>query len=172
MELCRKFLTFSWIVQVLIVSYLFSGSVFAATWDVKENCDMASKSLEDGKAASREECQEKCSANEACKGLVYITGWKKCSLKSDVKKQAKLRFISGDLDAQHAYQGGSYKVDHDHNGKDLERLVLDDPDACGKACAAKEGCASFTYLEGYRVCWLKKAGGHLVSKVFSCSLKK
>ncbi|RZJ81286.1 MAG: hypothetical protein EOO20_25300, partial [Chryseobacterium sp.] len=143
----------------------------AKTWSTTENCDMPSASLQEIKTATREECQTRCLENEKCEGVVYITGWKKCSLKSSVKKQAKLRFISADMDAQHAYQKGSYKLDYDHSGKDLQRLVLDSADQCGEACAGRADCSAFTYLEGYRVCWLKKTGGRPGEKVFSCSVK-
>ncbi len=150
----------------------FSATAFASTWDVVENCDIPGPFLQEFKTSSREECQQRCVENQSCKSLVYVSGWNKCWLKAETKKHARLRFISGELDAKHEYQNGSGRADHDHAGKDLQRLVLDQVDKCGQACAENKDCAAFTYLEGYRVCWLKKAGGKYLSKVFSCAFKK
>jgi hypothetical protein len=62
-------------------------------------------------------------------------------------------------------------VDYDHSGKDIKRLVLDEAKACAKACREEKACAAFTFIDGYRVCWLKKTGGRLRPKVFHCGVK-
>lgn len=141
------------------------------SFETKEQCDMPGPSLKDTKAEGREACEKLCAEQAECKGALFITGWKKCSLKANTKT-ARLQFISGELDAQHGYKVGSYKVDNDHRGKDLERKVLASADECGKACAENAGCGAFTYLDGYKVCWLKKPGGTFNPKIFSCSLRK
>ncbi len=145
------------------------SSAAAAGWQSKDNCDIPLPSIKEDKKTSLEECQKTCEGFSGCKGLVYVTGWQKCFLKASSEKRANIRFISGELNEGRVYEKGSFKVDHDHSGKDIERLVLADADECGQACAAKTECQSFTLIEGYRVCWLKKKGGRLNPKVFQCS---
>jgi len=157
---------------LLCVGFLGSISVQASTWVTKPNCDMPATSLKELKTESQDKCQQVCDETEGCKGIVYITGWRKCSLKADGKKQATMRFISGELNDKHVYEPGSFKTDNDHSGKDLERIVLDVPDQCGKACESRADCQAFTFIEGYRVCWLKKKGGKFSDKVFHCGFKK
>lgn len=140
-------------------------------WERVENCDMPSASIKESKADSQEQCEARCDEEKGCQGAVYITGWKKCSLKADTKKRAKIRFSSADMNEKHVYEAGSFKIDNDHGGKDLERHVLNSADECGKACEGRADCQAFTFIEGYRVCWLKKAGGKLKPKVFHCSIK-
>jgi hypothetical protein len=146
-------------------------SLAADAWQTKANCDIPAASLQELKAQNLEECQRSCEATKGCLAAVFASGWQKCFLKSDGTKRASMRFISGVLNDQHAYEPGSYKVDSDHKGKDLERLVLDSPDQCGQACAAKSECQAFTFIEGYRVCWLKKKGGQYSAKVFYCAYR-
>lgn len=155
----------------LVIGLAFPLSATAQTWETKANCDLPAASLKDTKAKSLEECQKLCAETSGCNASLFISGWGKCSLKADGKKQARLKFHSGELDAQHAFTPGSAKADNDYTGKDLERLVLDNADQCGEACSKNKECVSFTYLEGYRVCWLKKTLGKFKPKVFSCSLK-
>lgn len=155
----------------LVIGLLFPVISEAQTWETQANCDLPAASLKDTKAANAQECQKLCAETSGCNATLYITGWGKCSLKADAKKKALLRFHSGELDAQRDYQAGSALKDNDHTGKDMQRLVLDNAEQCGVACAKKDGCGAFTYLEGYKVCWLKKAGGKYKPKVFSCSWK-
>lgn len=133
---------------------------------------MPAASLKETKAATQEACQQLCAETAGCKAALYVSGWRKCALKSDAKKTARLKFQSAEMGEGRTYQAGSFKDDNDYTGKDLERLVLDSADACGEACAKNSQCESFTYLDGYRVCWLKKTRGKFVPKVFSCLMKK
>jgi hypothetical protein len=89
-----------------------------------------------------------------------------------MNRTASLRFISGELDTKRGFDPGNLRVDSDHTGKDLERKVLDKPEMCAKACGDRQDCAAFTFLEGYRVCWLKAGGGRFLAKVFHCGTKK
>lgn len=143
----------------------------AANWETKTNCDIPSASLRETKTATLEECQKLCDETTECKAVVHISGWKKCALKTQGKKTSQLKFISGELDESHVYTKDSFKEENDHTGKDLKREVLDDANACGDACAKNAECKAFTYLDGYRVCWLKKGGGKFNPKIFSCSVK-
>jgi hypothetical protein len=163
--------------RLLQVIMLFAAAstahlAFATDWERVEHCDMPSSSIKELKTESQEKCEVSCDQEKGCQGAVYITGWKKCSLKAEVKKQAKIRFSSADMSSTHMYEAGSFKVDNDHTGKDLERHVLNTADECGKTCEARADCQAFTFIEGYRVCWLKKAGGKLKPKVFHCSIRK
>ncbi len=142
----------------------------ALAWESKPNCDNPSPVVKDSKATSLEDCQAQCDGNAECKAVVFVSGWKKCWHKK-AAKQANLRFISGEMPADHSFAVGAYKVENDHTGKDLKREVLGSADECGKACEGNKDCQAFTYLEGYKVCWLKKAGGHFNPKIFYCAAK-
>jgi hypothetical protein len=148
---------------------LFSTALTAATWEFKDNCDVPNDSLKVLEKVSREDCQAACEEQSECKGILYITGWQRCTLKTRMDRTARLKFISGEMDDKRAY---SLHEGFDHSGKDRERQVLDSADACGKACGASPDCAAFTYLDGYRVCWLKNKGGRLRAKNFLCGVRK
>ncbi len=153
------------------VSLSVTNRLRAEEFTVKANCDLPEASLFETKAQSEEECKKLCADKAECGAALYITGWKKCALKKQGKKTARLKFQSAELGEGRVYQKGSYKDDNDYTGKDLERLVLESADACGEACAKNAQCETFTYLDGYRVCWLKKTKGKFVPKVFSCLVK-
>lgn len=149
-----------------------AGTSPKAAWEIKDQCDVPSYSLKTLKSVTQDECQQGCEGEKDCKGFVYVTGWKRCLLKGDMKKQAKLRFVSGELSDKRTFDAASLKLDHDHSGKDLERQVINRAEDCGKACEANGDCQAFTYLDGYHVCWLKAKGGALTEKVFRCGIKK
>src|SRR5688572_26956614 len=71
-------------------------------WDIKEHCDVASNTLKILKTTTQEQCQQACGDEKSCAGFVYISGWKRCQLKTEMhpKRQVSLRFISGELDEQ------------------------------------------------------------------------
>jgi len=152
--------------------FTFGRSADGAFFDVKENCDVPGESLQIINSLSQKECQRSCDNEKNCKGFVYITGWKRCLLKDQMNKQVKLQLISGELDENRKFDGGRLKFDSDHTGKDLERKVLDQADLCAEACISRADCQAFTFLEGYRVCWLKAGGGQLKEKTFRCATKK
>lgn len=143
-------------------------------WQFQNNCDIPGSSLESLKKSSKIECQAACEGQEKCRAFVYVTGWQRCFLKEQGVKKATIRFVSGDLsaDKNRSFEASKMKMDHDHTGKDLGQVVLDQADACGLACQARSDCHAFTYIEGYRVCWLKAAGGRLIEKVFQCGVIK
>ena len=163
------------IFALLILPSLFFSNICiaqSANWEIKDNCDVGSESLKTLKSVSQDDCQQSCAEEKQCAGFVYITGWKRCLLKDQMKKTAKLRFISGELDEKRNFAAGNLKLDFDHSGKDLERKVLDQPEMCADACRQRADCHAFTFLDGYRVCWLKAGGGHLNAKMFRCGVKK
>ena len=61
--------------------------------------------------------------------------------------------------------------DKDSSGKDIKNLTLSTAGDCKKACDLNDACLSFTYIDGYRSCWLKKGEAKLHSKVFHCMNK-
>lgn len=160
-------------VYSLLASLFLSTVSYSQTrsWERVDSCDIPTASIKDTKAETQEDCEELCHQEKGCGAAVFISGWNKCSLKADGTKRVKIRFISADMNEKHSYDAANNKVDNDHGGKDLERLVLNSADECGKACEGKAECKAFTYIEGYRVCWLKKAGGKLKPKIFNCSIK-
>lgn len=158
---------------LFISGFFISSSLWAqGGWEGKANCDSPSDSLKTLKTATQDECRKSCEAEKDCRGIVYVTGWKRCLLKAQLQKQAHVKFISGELNDQHVFEATALKPDHDHSGKDLERKVFDRPEECGQACQGRADCQAFTYIEGYRVCWLKAKGGRLSEKVFHCGLRK
>lgn len=157
---------------LLLAVFASPSLAHSSSWEIKDNCDVATDSLKTIKSVSQDACQQACDGESSCQGFVYITGWKRCLLKSDMRKQAKLRFISGDMNEKHGFDASQLKSDFDHSGKDLERKVVEQPELCAKACSERSDCQAFTYLDGYRVCWLKAAGGHLNEKMFRCGVKK
>lgn len=158
------------LLALLLHSHLAAAQTPA--WEIKNNCDVPSGSGQTLKSLSQEACQQACAGDAACKGFVHISGWKRCILRDDMKRQARLRFISGEKSEQGALESSGHRPDFDHSGKDLERKELDRVDQCAEACRDRKDCAAFTYLEGYRVCWLKAAGGRFHEKIFSCGIKK
>ncbi len=160
--------------SLLLLSLTLLPSAFGQSpgFESRANCDLPGPSIKETKTATEEDCQKLCADDAQCKASLFITGWKKCSLKSDGKKTARLKFISGELPENRVYSKGAFREDEDYTGKDLERLVLASADECGEACAKNDACKSFTYLDGYRVCWLKKTLGKYNPKVFRCSIKK
>lgn len=157
---------------ILWAALLAAAPLPAQGWEIRDNCDEASEPIKILKMPTQEDCLKACESTSTCGGIVYTTGWKRCQLKTTIKQPAKLRFISGTLNDKRAFDPESLKPDHDHNGKDIERKVLDKAEDCGKACEERADCEAFTYLEGYRVCWLKAKGGKLSEKIFRCGIRR
>ncbi|MFW7380895.1 MAG: PAN domain-containing protein [Oligoflexus sp.] len=143
-------------------------------WEIKENCDIPSESISSKKMLSVLDCQKFCETEAKCRSFVFVSGWQRCFLKNQFAKQASIRFISADLPAaaKAEFSEASLHTDHDHSGKDLKRLVLEQAIECGRACQKQDDCNAFTFIDGYRVCWLKSAGGRLSKKIFYCGIPK
>src|SRR6478735_4857052 len=94
-----------------IFALIFFASLFftrmshaeGSNWEIKDNCDVPSESLKTIKSVSQDECQRNCDSDNTCKGFVYITGCNRCLLKDQMNKQAKLQFISGEMDEKHSF---------------------------------------------------------------------
>ncbi|SMF56470.1 PAN domain-containing protein [Pseudobacteriovorax antillogorgiicola] len=130
----------------------------------KIHCDLIGENLKNIKQSSKETCFKFCNDEEACLGAVFISGWNRCFLKKIVKRQARLRLYSWMRDGEGAY-------DKDFSGKDLKRFVVADKGLCQEKCESMSQCTGFTYLEGYRDCWVKHTSGKLFEKIFYCSVK-
>ena len=129
-----------------------------------KHCDLIGDNKRGFKTDSGEICWGACSEDRGCLGAVFISSWNKCFLKSKIKRKASLRLFSekkGDV--------GNY--DQDFSAKDMKRLVVANVKNCRDACLQNQMCSGFTYLEGYRDCWLKKGSGRLFPKVFFCKEK-
>lgn len=142
-------------------------------WQLSKNCDLPAASLASLKKSTVDECQKTCEDHKNCAAFVFVSGWQRCFLKESAARQARIQLLSGELssEANRAFDKKDIKVDFDHTGKDLERIVLDKVEDCAKACLARSDCYAFTYIDGYRVCWLKAGGGKFQEKIFQCGVK-
>ena len=61
--------------------------------------------------------------------------------------------------------------DRDSTGKDIKNLQTKSADDCEKACREEPLCQSFTYIDAYSSCWLKRNKAKLFEKKFSCFVK-
>ncbi len=61
--------------------------------------------------------------------------------------------------------------DRDSTGTDLKNIVAKSTLDCEKACVKQVGCNSYTYIDAYSSCWLKKGKAKLIDKKFSCYIK-
>ncbi len=128
---------------------------------MEENCDLLGKNMQSLKSTTMESCQATCIANSNCLGAVFISGWNQCFLKSKVKRKVTLVLKS-------ALREGVIQIDYDFSGKDLRQLDKANAALCQLACQQTKECKGFTYLEGYRSCWIKSTHGKLFKKIFYC----
>ena len=134
---------------------------------IEEGCDIPGNNLKSSKEKSPPLCAEACDKEPKCKGFTFISGWNKCFLKSKVKTQAKVTMI-----AAHNKDGFKLHFNHDNSGKDFKNIVLDSEKLCLDECRKNSKCKGFSYIKGYRSCWLKKTLGRVFPKVFYCGIKK
>ena len=110
-------------------------------------------------------CEQACRKEPKCQAAVHVSGWRKCFLKSVTKPQFAITFFSG------AKQGNIQK-NHDAKGKDLKRHApVKTAQQCQTHCQQNDGCLSFTFIDGYSVCWLKSEKLVAYPKQFSCWMK-
>jgi hypothetical protein len=129
-------------------------------WEAQ--CDVAGQEIAAAKATDTSQCAEQCRANPSCKAAVFISGWGRCLLKSELKRRVKLIMTSGT-------PTNPPEADRDSRGKDMRQVAgIKDPISCQAACAAEPSCKSFTYISGYSMCWLKSSAPGLIAKVFHC----
>ena len=148
-----------------ITIYLFFFSLNLKADEIKKNCDLIGAKTVNFKSSSERECLKKCQSEASCQGMVFISGWKRCFLLDKIKREASLRMFSGE-------KGGKGKYNHDYSGKDLKRLAFSKKSKCQQACKEDKDCIGYTYLEGYRDCWIKNTRGKLFEKTFYCWQKQ
>lgn len=148
--------------HVAIFLIFVSTQVFGV--EFKEHCDLIGKELRSLSRTQKDTCKDQCLKDPACQGAVFISAWNKCFLKSEVKREHKVIMSSG-------LKNGTLKKAHDFSGKDYKKLDLGDSDKCQKACQQEGQCIGFTYIGGYRTCWLKRTTGRIFPKTFYCFAK-
>ena len=134
---------------------------------IEKGCDIPGNNLRSSKEKSAESCANICGKDDKCKGFTFISGWNKCFLKTRVKTKAKVTMIA-------AHKNAAFKLHHDHDnsGKDFKNVPLDSAELCIEECRKSSKCQGFSYIKGYRSCWLKKTQGRIFPKVFYCGAKK
>ena len=144
-----------------IALMFFTSSAFSFS----PNCDLIGSNLKSQKGTTQQSCWGACESEEKCRGVVFVSGWKRCFLKSSVKRKASLKFFS-------EIRSGESGYNLDFTGKDLVRHVTSTKEECRDKCLNEKKCTGFTYLEGYRDCWIKHTKGRLFEKIFYCKEKK
>lgn len=140
---------------------------------IRDRCDLNGPTLKSLPAASADSCRDECSHNSECRAFTFISGWKRCFLKSSPGKDFVVRMYSGQLsDEKGADMRKVEKQDYDLDcsGKDMRKVVVKAPQQCADECVRDLNCAAFTFIEGYATCWLKKTRGKLYEKKFYCGL--
>ena len=149
---------------ILAFLCFYSFIAFADAPVTKENCDIVGSEMSSLKAKSPAECAARCQATKGCGYATYISGWGRCFLKRESKREVAVRMVSG----ERGDTGFTVREQHDNSGKDFKRLALSGSDACQTACEQENACLGFTFIAGYDTCWLKKSKGKLYSKTFYC----
>lgn len=148
----------------LVIGFSILNILNTSAYSWQKNCDIVGKNLGNVKAKSQEECLTECNSRDECQAGVYITGWKKCFLKSQAERSVELTMKSG-------LKKGSIKNNSDFSGKDIKSVIKKTAEACQKSCEQEELCQAFTYIAGYDTCWHKKAEGRFYEKIFYCYKK-
>jgi hypothetical protein len=139
-------------------------------WSRTERCDIAGPNLASLAAPDADACERACAARADCAAFTFISGWDRCQLEAAAEPRVTVRLaaatvVEGEL--------GAVEWDRDHKGADMEDAPRDlaDVGGCARACESTTGCLGYSYVDGYRACWLKKAAGSLVPKTFLCGLR-
>ena len=154
----------------------------------RSNCDIPGSAYQSFHTEIAKGCLDKCQNDRRCVAAVHVSGWNRCFLKEQFSRFADLTMISGFISTDSGTGShlannqpativdrrtfGELRMDYDSTGKDIRRLSpVESATVCQSHCAKESACDSFTYLDGYRDCWLKAAGGKERRKVFTCSRK-
>lgn len=132
---------------------------------MEPHCDLIAKNIGTIKKTEMDTCWKSCQSNDSCDGAVFISGWNRCFLKNEIKRKSSIKFFS-------EIKGKEASYDRDFTGKDLKKHVVDDVSKCRLKCDDEARCTGFTYIEGYRDCWIKHTAGRLIPKIFSCRVKE
>lgn len=132
----------------------------------ERGCDIPSATTRSISQSSFEACKEACNSDVSCKASVFVSGWKRCFLKAQPKPKHQIEFISANKDDVSLAYG------YDNSGKDIKKYNFENVEACQDECKKNPACGGFTYIKGYKNCWLKSAGGNLYQKTFFCYLKR
>lgn len=148
--------------SIFIFIFLFLNPILLEAMD--RGCDLVGKNIGSSKAKSQLECEKQCVSNHGCQGAVFITGWERCFLKAEVKRKVFITLKS-------AIKGEDIQKNHDFSGKDFKQTDESSAIDCQEKCSKTANCTGFTYIDGYRTCWIKQTKGKLFEKVFYCFQK-
>lgn len=151
--------------------YLISPAAQGATQVT--HCDLpggASKSFSAKDVAS---CRTSCESDPSCEAYSFISGWNRCFYKGAKQPQVRLRIFSGVISAVDGVRSASGPLaDTDIPGKDLRKVIaVNSAGECGVHCISDPRCVAYSFLDGYRDCWLKDRLGHEQEKIFYCGVK-
>lgn len=140
---------------------------------VETNCDVTGPDIKSMKQPDAKACLAACEELTTCRGWSFISGWNRCFLKSGIKSKTAVRMYAGRLD-----RGASPVTvvqqgwDKDDSGTDFRKVApLSRSEECTDECLKDHRCVAFVFIEGYRVCWLKKSIGKWSDKTFSCGVR-
>ena len=150
---------------LLVLSAAFAQGAF----ERHDGCDVPTPVLSSVSVDDVDACERSCTATTGCGAYTFVSGWDRCKLHAPTDRHVAIRMFAA------VVTDGvltSPRAEHDNTGRDLESTPRDLPSAaaCGEACSATSGCLGYSYVEGYRSCWLKKTAGVLVEKTFTCGV--
>ncbi len=122
---------------------------------------------------SVEDCQKQCVEDKACQAFNFVSGWNRCFIKARLGKTFKVSLSSGTVltSASGSRQVGEIKSHFDLKARDLRKLETKTVDACAQNCLVSEDCFAFTFIDGYKICWLKEKQKAWIPKTFYCGTK-
>lgn len=134
-------------------------------FEVKPRCDIPGKAFESVKNTAFPECVQRCRVLKNCKAVTFVTHWNRCFIKDKISRLVPVSLISGE-------KSSIEQIDFDYTGKDFLKKVAKSSKQCAKHCQESSECLGFTFIKGYRTCWLKKSKGKFIKKHFYCAIKK
>jgi len=163
---------FNFFLSAILIA-LTTTPLAASTIEITENCDIPGGNIKNLKSASPSTCRDECNKLESCKGFTFISGWNRCFLKRKISRKVSLKIHSGEVINQK--NGRTMDLtgpNIDIPGKDLRKVPnTKTPEICSDLCLKEPKCVAFSYLDGYRDCWLKDRSGRRQTKTFSCGIK-
>uniref|UniRef100_K3WN51 Apple domain-containing protein n=1 Tax=Globisporangium ultimum (strain ATCC 200006 / CBS 805.95 / DAOM BR144) TaxID=431595 RepID=K3WN51_GLOUD len=145
---------------------------------ILNNVDFAANDILSLRAATAEECMDKCNEYQMCHAFSWTPAASgSCYLKT--KRSVEVKLVAPNADGSPSVRSGtSYKCtpllsNTDNAGKDLQGILATTPQECCGICRANSPCGAFSW-SNYNggTCWLKEAGGVMKagSNVYAASL--
>ena len=134
--------------------------------EVRDHCDLPlATTIRSVKTKDVLTCQIQCQEDLACKLFVFVSGWQRCFLKMGKDKQFSVKFFTGVK-----LRGKIDRIDEDTDISSGDILRVDDTNLaqCKEKCRTTSACKAFTWIAGYRTCWLKNEATPRKPKIFYC----